>query len=65
MQASTVLPFALQAHDPQMALRHEYRTATVPSCSFWMRRMASSSVVFSPCSSWKSWWYDSASLESG
>jgi len=34
MQASTVLPLALQAHEPQMALRHEYRTATVPSCSF-------------------------------
>lgn len=51
MQARTVLPLDLQAQDPQMALRHEYRTASVPSCSFWRRRMASRSVRSSPCSS--------------
>ena len=44
MQASTVLPLALQAQEPQIALRHEYRTASVPSCSSCSRRIASSSV---------------------
>ena len=56
MQASTVLPFTLQAHEPQMAERHEYRTARVPSCSFWMRSSASRIVVFSSWSRLKSWW---------
>ena len=60
MHASTVLPLARQAHDPQMALRHEYRTASVPSCSSCSRRIASSRVMSPSCSSAKSCRYASS-----
>jgi len=55
MQASTVLPFARQAQEPQMADRHEYRTARLPSCSSWRRRIASRSVMSPSCSSSNVW----------
>ena len=54
LQASTPRPFTRTAHDPQMALRHEQRSARVPSTSSRILISPSSTVAVSSTSMEKS-----------